>query len=198
VSKGSIRIQQYFASIGRKMTEPISGKPSCPYVKEIRANADLVELVLESVELKRYGRDRYKGRCPFHGDSTPSFTVDNNLYFCFGCQEGGDAIRFVQQIKGLSFRAALEYLGDRYGVQPDGEVLYRTPRPRRRPVQGIRQPVGYVAPAVIPPAVYDPTAAALFDECRTDHYDNFLTAGIVPTALIKELEADVYSVSDLQ
>ena len=59
-------------------------------VDEVRARVDLVEVIGESVPLKRSGKD-WKGRCPFHEDKTPSFYVvpDKGFYKCFGCGESG-------------------------------------------------------------------------------------------------------------
>ncbi len=60
----------------------------------------------------------YKGRCPFHDERTPSFSVDpvKKTYHCFGCGRGGDAIQFVQETENLDFVQAVEWLADRYGV----------------------------------------------------------------------------------
>jgi DNA primase len=65
----------------------------------------------------------YTGLCPFHQEKTPSFTVsaDKGLYYCFGCGEGGDVIRFVQRIENLSFAEAIEQLGGRFGVPVEYE-----------------------------------------------------------------------------
>ena len=58
------------------------------------------------------------GRCPFHDERTASFSVDpvKKVYYCFGCQAKGDAIRFVQETEALDFAGAVEWLADRYGV----------------------------------------------------------------------------------
>lgn len=64
----------------------------------------------EGVQLRRSGKS-YKGRCPFHEDKTPSFTVKENRFKCFGCGASGDVIDFVRALRGLSFKDALAYLG---------------------------------------------------------------------------------------
>ena len=81
------------------------------------ANADLVSIVGTKVKLKRAGRS-YVGLCPFHQEKTPSFTVDpeNNLFYCFGCQEGGDAIHFLRRTESLDFLPAVERLAEIQGV----------------------------------------------------------------------------------
>ena len=164
------------------------------FVDAVREAADIVEIVGEVVELKTIG-DRHKGLCPFHNESTPSFTVDNGLFYCFGCHEGGDAIRFVERTQKISFGAALRQLGDRYGIAPDTNTRW-VGRPKKRPPQGIRQPMGYVPPSQPFVATYDPVASQLFAERLQDHTpadftDTLLTLGIVPSHLVLELWKDV-------
>ncbi|MCY1720194.1 DNA primase [Prolixibacteraceae bacterium Z1-6] len=80
-------------------------------VKQVieRINDDIVEVVGNFIELKRNGR-LYKACCPFHGEKTPSFTVtpERNMFKCFGCSEGGDAIRFIEKHEGVDFKEAVE------------------------------------------------------------------------------------------
>ncbi len=87
-------------------------------VEEIRARADLVEIIGEVVELKRSGK-QYKGKCPFHEDRTPSFyvTPDQGFYKCFGCDESGDVFTFVMKRMGMDFPDAIRYVGERSGVE---------------------------------------------------------------------------------
>src|SRR5512132_3687308 len=79
----------------------------------------MVDLVGSRVELRRAGVNRFEGLCPFHDERTPSFGINpaEKLYYCFGCGEGGDAFKFVQETEGVGFAGALEYLADRYGIQ---------------------------------------------------------------------------------
>ena len=58
--------------------------------------------------------------CPFHEEKTPSFQIDpeRQLFYCFGCQSGGDVFRFVERLEHKSFSEALQFLGDRAGIQP--------------------------------------------------------------------------------
>ncbi len=83
----------------------------------------MVAFIGEFVRLRKQGR-RHVGLCPFHAEKTPSFSVDaeRGFYYCFGCQQGGDAIRFVQQMQGLDFVEALEVLAERTGVALRHEV----------------------------------------------------------------------------
>jgi hypothetical protein len=85
-------------------------------ITELKQNISLL-FVAEAagVELKRSG-PRHVGLCPFHTEKTPSFYVfPDNKFKCFGCQESGDAIDFVQKMYGLSFKDALKYLGIQEG-----------------------------------------------------------------------------------
>ena len=87
-------------------------------VDEIKQKVDIVELVGESVALKKAGR-HFKGLCPFHSEKSPSFIVspERQSYKCFGCGEGGDVISFLQQYDGMSFLESLESLANRVGVE---------------------------------------------------------------------------------
>lgn len=162
------------------------------FIDDVRAAADIVEIVGEVIELKAFHGDRYKGLCPFHNESTPSFTVDNGLFCCFGCGEGGDAIRFIERTKGINFGAAVRQLAQRYGLKDDDSTPYVRPRrPVLRSPQGITQPMGYIAPSAPFSAAYDPYAADLFADLNRSDYDLLLTLGIVPSDLIMELSNDV-------
>src|SRR5205807_10087648 len=87
-------------------------------VGELKERLDIVEVVSGYVRLKRQGRN-YTGLCPFHAEKSPSFTVsgEKQVWYCFGCSEGGDLIRFVEKAEGLDFPQALELLAGRAGVE---------------------------------------------------------------------------------
>lgn len=89
-------------------------------IQDVKDRIDIVDLVGSYVPLKRTGTN-YKGLCPFHKERSPSFMVnaEKQIYKCFGCDEGGDAIAFVQKMEGLTFPEALELLADRAGVVLD-------------------------------------------------------------------------------
>jgi DNA primase len=91
-------------------------------VEEVVAAADMVEIVSGRTQLRRSGA-QWTGRCPFHDDQNPSFSVNavEKLYNCFTCPASGDLIKFVQETEGLDFVGAVEWLADRYGVQLDYE-----------------------------------------------------------------------------
>ena len=86
-------------------------------VAEVRAAVDMVELVSQYTPLRKVG-GRYTGRCPFHDERTPSFSVNavDKLYHCFGCGKGGDAITFVRESEQLDFAEAITWLAERFGV----------------------------------------------------------------------------------
>ncbi|MBP5430650.1 MAG: DNA primase [Elusimicrobiaceae bacterium] len=88
-------------------------------VEQIRDRIDIVELVRQYVpSLKRAGKT-YKACCPFHQEKTPSFTCssEKGLFYCFGCQEGGDVFAFLMKMENLSFREAVEKLADMAGIE---------------------------------------------------------------------------------
>ena len=91
-------------------------------LEALEAAVDMVDLVGGRTPLRRSGA-RYVGRCPFHDERTPSFSVDpvKKVYYCFGCQRGGDHIAFVRETENLDFAAAVETLADRYGVRLEYE-----------------------------------------------------------------------------
>lgn len=91
-------------------------KDTC--VTEVKAAADIVEVVSAKTSLRRASSSRYTGRCPFHEERTPSFSVDpvDKLYYCFGCGKGGDVVRFVQETENVDFAGAIEWLADRFRV----------------------------------------------------------------------------------
>jgi DNA primase len=86
-------------------------------VAQVRAATDIASLIGEYSSLKKVGR-RLVGLCPFHSESTPSFSVnaEEGLYYCFGCQASGDAISFVRAMDGLDFVDAVERLAARAGI----------------------------------------------------------------------------------
>ncbi len=88
--------------------------------EEIKARIDIVDLVSETVKLRRTGKN-YTGFCPFHPNSrTPAFVVfpDSGTWRCFGqCNEGGDVFRFVMKKEGWDFPQALRFLADKAGIQ---------------------------------------------------------------------------------
>ena len=89
------------------------------FVEQLKSSIDIVKVVGEYVRLRRVGSTgRYAGLCPFHQEKTPSFSVNQTQQFfkCFGCGVGGDALKFVMTIDGLTFPEALKLLAERNGI----------------------------------------------------------------------------------
>jgi len=99
----------------------------------VRAAASIVDVVSAHTDLRKQGA-RYTGLCPFHDERTPSFSVNpsENLYYCFGCQAGGDVFTFLQEKEGLDWREAVEQLADRYGIELALEAEDSQEEARRR------------------------------------------------------------------
>lgn len=95
-------------------------------IDEIKRRINIVDLVSGFVSLKQAGRS-YLGLCPFHKEKTPSFTVspDKQIFYCFGCGEGGNALAFVMKINGLTFPEAIRYLAKKTGVALPDRPLSR-------------------------------------------------------------------------
>ncbi|MFZ7126360.1 MAG: DNA primase [Desulfobacterales bacterium] len=87
-------------------------------IAEIKNACDIVEIVSESVVLKRTGRN-FVGLCPFHAEKTPSFTVssDKQIFHCFGCGEGGNVFSFLMKQNGVGFLDAVKLLAARCGIE---------------------------------------------------------------------------------
>src|SRR5947208_14944960 len=86
-------------------------------IEQVKAAADIVEVVQGRTQLRKQGA-RLLGRCPFHEERTPSFSVDpvKKVYHCFGCRAGGDVIKFVRETENLDFAGAIEWLADRFPI----------------------------------------------------------------------------------
>ena len=84
------------------------------WLDELRNRSDIVQTVSSYVSLKKNGK-KYWGLCPFHGEKTASFSVDEEkqFYYCFGCKAGGSVINFIMEIEHLTFYEAVELLADR-------------------------------------------------------------------------------------
>lgn len=91
----------------------MAGRYPPQWLDELRARADIVKVIGSYVTLKKNGH-RYVGLCPFHNETAPSFSVDEQkqVYYCFGCKAGGSVIQFVMDIERLSFSEAVAFLAD--------------------------------------------------------------------------------------
>jgi DNA primase len=102
-------------------------------VEDVKAASDIVAVVSARTQLRKTG-GRYMGRCPFHEERTPSFSVNpvEKFYYCFGCGAKGDLITFVRETEQLDFAGAIEWLADRFNVQIEYEETTPQQDARRR------------------------------------------------------------------
>jgi DNA primase len=109
-------------------------------INAVRDAADMVTEVGRYTDLRRAG-GQMMGLCPFHDESSPSFSVQpqDKLYHCFGCGVGGDIFEFVMEKEGLGFSEAVEALADRYGVELEREEEDPRAEARRQARQRLQQ-----------------------------------------------------------
>jgi DNA primase len=109
----------------------MAGRIPQPFLDEIVARSDIVEIIGARVALKKSGRE-YKACCPFHNEKTPSFWVspDKQFYHCFGCGAHGTVVGFLMQYEKLGFLDAVADLAQRAGLELPREA------------QGLREPGG--------------------------------------------------------
>lgn len=90
----------------------------------IKQNVDILSVIGEYTSLKKAGSMYWKGRCPFHHENTPSFSVSphKHIFYCFGCHETGDVINFIEKIEHLSAFEAAQHLAQRYNLDIPAEV----------------------------------------------------------------------------
>lgn len=87
-------------------------------IEEVKAATDIVDVIIDcGISLRKKGSN-HVCPCPFHGEKTPSFSVDQSkqMYKCFGCGASGDAIKFLQEHKGFQFSEAIEWLAAKYHI----------------------------------------------------------------------------------
>ncbi|MCX7877699.1 MAG: DNA primase [Ignavibacteria bacterium] len=87
-------------------------------IEELISASDIVEIISAYTPLKKSGAN-YMGRCPFHEEKTPSFSVsrEKGLYHCFGCGKSGNIFTFLEEKQGMTFIEAAQYLADKYGIK---------------------------------------------------------------------------------
>jgi DNA primase len=96
----------------------MAGRIPQPFIDEIVARSDIVEIIGARVPLKKSGRE-YKACCPFHSEKSPSFWVspDKQFYHCFGCGAHGTVVGFLMQYEKLGFLDAMADLAQRAGIE---------------------------------------------------------------------------------
>ena len=94
------------------------------FVAELLSRVDIVDVIGRHVQLKKGGAN-LMGLCPFHGEKSPSFSVSpsKQFYYCFGCGASGDAIKFLTEHTGASFRDAVSELAGQVGLTDRKSVV---------------------------------------------------------------------------
>ena len=117
---------------------PINMAIPTPFLQELLARADIVDIVGRHVQLKKGGAN-FSGLCPFHTEKSPSFTVSpsKQFYHCFGCGKNGNAIGFLMEHLGMNFRDAVKDLAQQYGMQVPEEDI--SPAEKLRQAQAREQ-----------------------------------------------------------
>jgi DNA primase len=124
----------------------------------VREKSAIDEVVGEYLQLRNAGGGSLKGLCPFHDEKTPSFNVTpaRGLWYCFSCANGGDVIKFIQQIDSLSFVESVERLAARAGIdlryEQGGQVPGREHSQRRRLLEAHKAAAEYYAERLHSPA----------------------------------------------
>ena len=97
----------------------MSSRYPAAWLDELRSRSDIVQIVSGYVSLNKKGR-KYWGLCPFHGEKTPSFSVDgeHQLYYCFGCKAGGNVFHFYMEMEHCTFNEAVTQLAERAHMTP--------------------------------------------------------------------------------
>jgi CHC2-type zinc finger protein/Toprim domain-containing protein len=174
------------------MSSDRKGPISDQFIEDLKTRADLVELVAEHVQLKKAGRE-FKGRCPFHDDHTPSFTVnpDKQVFNCFGCQAAGGVIDFVMKIDGKSFPEAVEALADRMGASVEREGFSAGRRPLSKWLHA-RPQVKADEDGEEPRPMPDSWLARLREcQARLEESSEYLASRRIPIELARSLGAGV-------
>ena len=94
-------------------------------IDEVRDRNDIVDVIGSYVSLKSRGRNSFFGLCPFHNEKSPSFHVDRDrqMYYCFGCHQGGNVYTFLVEYNPLTFPEAIQELAQRAGISlPEQEM----------------------------------------------------------------------------
>ena len=115
------------------------------FIQDLLSRTDIAEVIGRHVELKKSGAN-LMGLCPFHAERSPSFSVSpaKNMYYCFGCGAGGDAIRFLTEHLGLSFVESVRDLAGRVGMVVPEEQVSPEERERRETLRQRRLSLGEV------------------------------------------------------
>lgn len=160
-------------------------------LEQLNSQADLISIIGRHTTLKRAGSE-YKGCCPFHGEKSPSFYVNpqKNIYHCFGCSVGGNAISFLRDYENLTFMEAVNELSKQTGIEVPKEdqqnVRYQRtkikPKPAAKPVASVSSPSSSVTNSVKNPVQTidaPPTGSSLGDQYQPQQKSDYDSNGYV-------------------
>ncbi len=143
-------------------------------LEQLNSQADLISIIGRHTTLKRAGSE-YKGCCPFHGEKSPSFYVNpqKNIYHCFGCSVGGNAISFLRDYENLTFIEAVNELSKQTGIEVPKDEQKNVSYQRSNP-----KPVAPTKRATIAaneqPSESAPTSrSSSFSSAPPDYHDDF-------------------------
>ncbi|MBQ8537993.1 MAG: DNA primase, partial [Clostridia bacterium] len=183
----------------------MAGRFPPAWLDELRARADIVQVVSSYVPLKRNGH-RYWGLCPFHNEKTASFSVDaeRQLYHCFGCKAGGSVIQFVMEIERLEFQEAVKLLADQLHMalpQMEEDPNYQKRRDQRQRLQELNR----AAAQYFHQLLYRPQGQKVLEYLHGRGLDDGVIRrfglGASPQGwdeLIKAMTADGYTVEEMR
>ncbi len=178
----------------------LSSGTSSGIVAEIKAKLSAVEIVGETVQLKRAGTV-YKGLCPFHAEKTPSFIVtpERETWHCFGCGEHGDIFTFLMRRDGLDFRESLTRLAERAGVELS-ERTAREDRRKRRLREALEAAIAWYREVLLQARQAERARAYLTERGFTEETLDRFTIGYAPNnweALTKRLRGKGFTDAEL-
>ena len=133
-------------------------------IEQVRDSADLLEIVQESIQLKRNGSD-WRGPCPFHGGTNRNFAVipKKNLYYCFLCHEAGDVFTWYQKRFGLDYPSSVREVARRVGVVIPEATERVGPDPREPLYQACEVAQGWFATQLRESTEAEPARRYLLD-----------------------------------
>jgi DNA primase len=177
--------------------------------QRVRDATDLVELAGQYTQLRRAGNDRMVGLCPLHDERTPSFTISpsKQLFKCFGCDAGGDALNLILLKEGLDFPAALEFLARRAGIELQREEedprAQAHRRRRARALEPLDRAAAFYAQHLRCPRSHEAMQAAEYLAARGigETVREAFAVGFAPTdttALLRAAQAAGFSTQELR
>jgi DNA primase len=95
-------------------------------IENLKAHIDIIDVVSNYIEVKKAGSN-FKALCPFHGEKTPSLVISpsKQIFHCFGCSAGGDAVKFVMEYENLTYPEAIEKLASNYNIKLEYDKNYQ-------------------------------------------------------------------------